>query len=73
MPGENGISENDLQTMLDDLFGDGSLSQYIKDQASQLIGFVDKDDAKANLPTPEGLAIVAALAVGAFFLFRQKD
>jgi hypothetical protein len=73
LPGPNGISDKELQTMLDDLFGDGSLSQYIKDQASQLIGFVDKDDAKANLPSLEGIGILAALAVGAFFLLRGKD
>lgn len=72
LPGPNGITDEQLQIMLDDLFGDGSLSQYIKDQASQIIGYVDKDDAKEHLPSLEGIGVLAALALGAFLLLREK-
>lgn len=68
LPGVNGINEHELQTLLDDLFGDGSNWQYFKDQASQIIGYLNKDEA----PDFGGGLVLAALAVGAFFLMREK-
>jgi len=63
------IGEADLQAKLDSVFGDGSLSQSIADNAAQIINYTNSTEAASALG---GVGLLAALAVGAFFLMRDK-
>lgn len=63
------IGEADLQAKLDSVFGDGSLSQSIADNAAQIINYTNSTEAASALG---GVGLLAALAVGAFFLMREK-
>lgn len=64
------IGEADLQAKLDSVFGNGSLSQQIADNAAQVIGYTNSSAAASDLAGP---GILAALAIGAFFLLRENS
>ena len=69
--GENEIDDDNLQKILDNVFGNGEHMAYILDEASKMIGFTNSTDAKEHLPSAGGFATVALLAVAAFFLIRS--
>jgi len=71
--GAGWISENDLQARLQTTFGDDSWTGEAFDTASQLIGYVNADDAKENalgdlLKSP--VFAVAALGTLSYFAYQ---
>lgn len=60
------IGEADLQSKLDAVFGDGSATQAIADQAAKIAGYMTGDDIKG------GVAMLALLGAAAFFLIKDK-
>jgi hypothetical protein len=65
----NAIGEEDLQSKLDSVFGDGSMSQTIVDNAAQIIGYTNATEAASGF---SGFAVLGLLAVAAFFLLKEK-
>jgi hypothetical protein len=63
------IGEEDLQAKLESVFGDGSLSQSIADNAAQLLNYTNSSEAASAI---SGIALMAAIAVGALFVMREK-
>lgn len=57
------IGERDLQNKLVNIFGDGTVSQRIKDKAARLVGYMNADEA------PD-LLMWAGMAGGAYLLYQ---
>ena len=60
------IGEQDLQSKLDAVFGDGSGTQAIADQAAKIAGYMTGSDLTG------GLAIAAILGAALFFLAKDE-
>jgi len=60
------ISDAELQTKLDAVFGDGSATQAIADQAAKIAGYMTGDDLKG------GLAMAAIIGAGLYFLAKDE-
>lgn len=60
------IGEADLQSKLDAVFGDGSATQAIADQAAKIAGYMTGDDLKG------GLAMAAIIGAGLYFLAKDE-
>jgi len=60
------ISDAELQTKLDAVFGDGSGTQAIADQAAKIAGYMTGSDLTG------GLAIAAILGAALFFLAKDE-
>lgn len=66
------IGENDLKDRFSMLFGDGSTSQVIADMASQVLNYDNSTALKEAVQPWVGLALVAAIAGGAYWIAREQ-
>ncbi len=66
------IGENDLSDRFSILFGNGSTSQVIADMASQVLNYENSTALREAVEPWVGVALLAAIAGGAYWLAREE-